>query len=296
MIDSRFSRFLSFCCAFRANPHGEKFQFASRKLSVFLILSAILCSQIPAPALEGNSIPPSALPELYKPLFRDPYEFMFQTLKNTPPLSIDGKTMGMYMGGIRGFLFYWSFSDCASQYIKEGKKSDQFDDLSSIERMSGIKIFLKEAKDLNDFSHLNPDIIIWGRKNLIPKPSDKVLGVKFNELYQKVFKRFFRLMVESYHFLNGQGITADEGKKYLESMKEQGFDALDYLEKRFQGDLSDYKVEKDGTVLTPPMAIGFWIRRNVDTTSPVLWEALSDLMNLYDKEWFTSIGEHYKPR
>ncbi|MBD3242698.1 MAG: hypothetical protein GF331_19055 [Chitinivibrionales bacterium] len=82
-------------------------------------------------------------------------------------------------------------------------------------------------------------------------------------------------------------------------MQDPQFNALTYLAKRYGPDgnigghlHSSYGVDDSNTdhPFTPPMAMGFWLRRGIDGTDSVLWDGLSELMTRYDSDWGSSNG------
>jgi len=247
-----------------------------------LILITLCCSTLLAD--EKRSIPAGDLPDFYKGMFTDPYEYMFdQEAKN--PLSIGKAKLGMYLGGINGILFYWSLTDCARKYSNM-PKARSWGSLEGLETMSNLQVSLREVYKIR---HVNPAFVRWMYVNLIPEPTDKIHNVTCQEIYDRVLKRFFRLMTAAKLYLVNNGLEEKAQLDLLKAMRDQSFEALSYLEKTYGSALPTFTKEFPAAGQTPGMAIGFWIRRSIDGTAPDLWEGLATVMELYDDDWFQSV-------
>ncbi len=203
-------------------------------------------------------------------------------------LRIKKKEFGTYMAGVRGILFYSNIVDKVAEIQKTARATHDFEDVMPWEKLAGMKVCLQKALSRFGFSKYNPDFLRWARENLIPDPQLEYGGVKFKKIYRTVFRRFFRLMMESAFLVNGLDIPK-ETEEYRNAARNAKFDALDYLPRRFPEALSTFRVDADGEKLTPPMAIGFWLRRHMDGTAGELLDGLKAFMKAYDQDWYDSL-------
>lgn len=232
----------------------------------------------------GRPIAAKELLAIHGHWFDSPYEYMFD--RSHPVLTLGNRSYGLFLAGIDGIVLYGGIPEAIAAHSQQPKPG--FYDLRPIERLSGLKIHRQRANSERSFSRFNPAIVRWGHQNLIPDPQAKLLGQPCQEIYDKLFSRFFRLMVESRLHLQQKQSQRKEQAAYLKAMKRRRFDGIDYLEKRFAGALPGYDIDQNGTNFTPAMAIGFWIRRGIDGTAGELWAGLSKLMQLYDGPWWQS--------
>lgn len=233
----------------------------------------------------GSSLSEKDLVAIYSAWFDSPYPYMFDRAAGKSVVTIKGRDYGVFLGGISGIVRYGSISEGAALHLKLPKPRTVYD-LKPLEKLAQLKIHTKKTNTIRRFNHYNPKIIRWGHQNLIPNPKGKVWGHTFQQLYDSVFSRFFRLMAESYLHLHGKKGPNKEVRAYLRAMKRKGFDGIDYLQQQFANALPGYRVPQNGTNFTAPMAIGFWIRRSVDKTDGELWTGLQKLLQRYDRSWW----------
>lgn len=133
------------------------------------------------------------------------------------------------------------------------------------------------------------NFIRWAYSNFIPVPDATIAGKKVTAIYDVVFKRFFRLMVESYVELNNNYVISKEVKWYNEAVNSDEY-FLGQLSKRYSGVLKEYIASEEVMMspFQPYMAMGFWIRRYMDNTMNATFDGLRYLMNQYDKDWIDS--------
>jgi hypothetical protein len=219
--------------------------------------------------------------------FDQPYSYMFQGTG----VSIKNKAFGMLMGGISGILYYGDLNTCMAAV--NGKKPKSYSDNTPFEELSGIPV-MSEAHDYSKpFGYYNPDIIRWGHENLIPAADASVAGVPVQDIYDKVFSRFFRMMTESYLYLVDSGTYSQEMSAYMDMAEKKSQDGLDWLQSRYKNALPAYSCPWDGTTMTPQMAVGFWLRRGLDGTSQELWTGLRKVMKRFDASWYSSLAKSY---
>jgi hypothetical protein len=255
----------------------------SSLLSLVLVVSLLPAAATP-PTYKavGRPVTAKELLAIYGHWFDRPYEYMFD--RSNPVLTVGNQGYGVFLAGIDGIVLYGGITKAIAAHSQQPKRG--FYNLRPIERLSGLKIHRQRASSERSFSRFNPAIVRWGHQNLIPDPQAGLLGQPCQKIYDRLFSRFFRLMVESRLYLQRKQSQRKEQAAYLKAMKRRRFDGIDYLQKRFSGALPNYDIDQDGTNFTPAMAIGFWIRRGIDGTADELWTGLTKLMQLYDGSWW----------
>jgi len=210
-----------------------------------------------------------------------------------------------FMEGPSGIVLYgFLWSDGLKDYLKNLSQEDNhhdFYDVSSIEQLSLVKIFRVGSTNFSKwdnakFSFYNSEFVIWVKENLIPDP-ELLIGDKKAQSWYSYFRRFFRLMTESYLFISQKTEYKKESDKYLDQVNNvENFDGLKYLSDRYSNKISGYEIPNSCEVVAPfkdYMAIGFWLRRKVDGTNDEFYDCLSYLMTRYDQAWFDSINKQY---
>jgi bifunctional DNase/RNase len=253
----------------------------------------------PPPQLKiepGQSLSGEILAQVYSCWFESPYGYMFDR-ESDESLSIHGASYTRFMGGVRGVLYYGDLSPCLGRLVDVEQKG--YDDNDPIAAAAGMSIYGEEMNDDQPFGFYNPELVKWGHENLIPDPELGVAGLTARSIYAVVFSRFFRLMAESRLWLIDKRKLKKEMKAYWKmamDQKDLGGDGLFWLQKRYRGKLPEYRVDWDGTSMTPQMAIGFWLRRGLDGTDEELWIGLKKVLTAYDAEFFASLKKKYKSK
>lgn len=242
-------------------------------------------AEIAEPEIAEPTSPPPApstdprLARLYRCWFESPYPYMFAG--DTP----EG---GVFVAGMRGIVYYGNLADCMGK-MADGGDYRVVGDHTPIERFTGLEVLVRQNGDLRRF---NPALIRWGHENLIPDPATRLGDRTAGERYRDQFQRFFRLMAEAYLRLRTGDTLARELEHYLGAVT-RGQDGLDVLEARFAGWLPAYAVAADGTAMTVPMAVGFWLRRANDDTAGELWIGLRKVLLLYDAAFYGELRQRY---
>ena len=243
----------------------------------------------------------NTLAKIYYRSLKGSYEYMFSD--QSDKIQIENEYYGEYYAGLKGLILYSNLRGAITNYLKEeqGKNdlilSNNFYDLMTFEYFADeIPIFLSGEKKFNsngiwrngrqDFQHYNPEIIVWAAKNLIPSPETKIGDISAKKVYNIVFSKFIRMMVESYNYLQNNEYEK-ECNAYRNNFGLKSFDGLEYLNNKYSGILPAYDKSENFTAMTSSMAIGFWLRRKIDNSNEELWNGLTKIMIAYDNEWFT---------
>lgn len=245
---------------------------------------------------ENTIITSNELGEIYLEAISNSYEYMFDDAKS---IDINGKYVGEFKAGFKGLFLYSGLKDALSKlmYDRESDVSD-FYGLSVYKNFSGGKelfttgeeyFYSWDEGEVVPFHSYNPEIIKWGVKNLIPSPKTKIGDKTAQQVYDVVFKRFCRLMVESYTYLE-QNDFQKEADQYQSLMNVDQFDGLSYLSGKFQDALTSYNYTDDYSSLQPHMALGFWLRRRLDNTDNEFLEGFTKILSMYDNEWFKKLN------
>jgi tetratricopeptide (TPR) repeat protein len=159
--------------------------------------------------------------------------------------------------------------------------------VDAIEELCGISFY--SDMDL-PFTHINPEIIDWARKNMIPDPSTIFIDKPCRVIYNKLFRDVFRQKALAYTFLQSLYDGEVSSVDYQDRMFDEDFSAPGYLYEQFHGG-ADYSGRSDVDTWTLTLDTGFWLRRFIDGTADECWNLLSVIMNQYDTDWFDSVWE-----
>lgn len=148
--------------------------------------------------------------------------------------------------------------------------------------MSGLP--LRQTKEHSQpFTYVNSQVIDWCWRNFYREPKASSVGdLSLNTIYDVIFKRFVRTLAVSHSELNG-GYLENEVMWYKNAIiMEKGY-APELLNKRYVKPDKYSDVELNSYYY--PQAMGFWIRRSIDDSRPVLWGYLRTIIMDYDYEW-----------
>ncbi len=271
------------------------------KKTFFIFISVFLLANINI----QTELQPEDKVKLYESLINNVNIVYFQFndyLPNSKPpadsITINGKRLEQFTSNINDLVFYSGFTNSLKSFTKTNLDSEFMSDqliakLSHIPvHQKGYERFLKEydIRVINSgLRYINPNLIRWVIKNLYISPDTDLFGFKAQEIYNKAFKIFFRRYVESYLYLNKSNSLVISAKKaYLKNTFEelQGTSKInnfDLLIKTYGKKLKINYVDSEDAI-----AIGFWIRRNIDQTDKALWSGLTKIMKNYDNNWFSN--------
>jgi|GEM_PF-3376940 len=243
-----------------------------------------------APSVQGGTsakqtLSRQQLESIYGLYFKHVYTGLF-TKKNK--LQIGNKHFGEYMAGVSGILSY-NLPSAVKKHLKTTSRKWYAGYIFG--KLSGIKTYIvKQKRQWWKFDFYNPAIIKWGYQNMIPMPNWTVNNVTYQAIYNRLYKRFFRLMTLTQLYLAQRDRYQKELLRYLLAVHKLSGSGVTYLNKRFaklfpkQNPLKLYNL--DYYALSPALAAGFWLRRHGDGTKKELWSGLQKVMNLYDGIWF----------
>ncbi len=219
--------------------------------------------------------------------FSSPYEYMFEgelyndNSGNSLQYLMDGKHQ--FMAGVDGIVFYGGLHRAFKKVFD--LSSDAYE---SVEILSGIECFSQTVENDNTkFNYLNPEIVKWLYIQ-IPDKNLKIRNYTCKEIYQTIFSRLFRMHVKAYYYVNYDNNKDKIIEQYQQVMYVDDYN-LNKLEDLYDGALPEFDTYRDGTNLTPAMAIGFWVRREIDGSADELWKYLKKFMRKYDKKWFKEL-------
>lgn len=224
---------------------------------------------------------------LYTCWFEDPYSYMFSH-HHGEPLVIGHNSYGMLMAGSHGVLYYGALNECAARMV--GTSTSNYADLEPISVLAGVPVTLPNPN--LPFDTVNPDFLRWVRVHLLPAAEQSIDGISVQLAYDRVFSRMCRQFGEALFYLLDEKAIDSEASQYVQAVQQKGVDGIDWLEQRYvsvtgQGGYRDY------TTLTPPMAVGFWLRRHLDGSLPACWHTLREVFERYDRAWFDDLRANY---
>ena len=209
-----------------------------------------------------------------------------------------------YYEGFKGIFLYSSYAEqgaedfLESKGVRVKKASSDFYSIELYERLLNQKMFKGEGSKLapwsNQFREYNPKFIN-GLKNLIPSKNLSINGVSVKALYRS-FSRFFRLLTESYLYLNKDGTYASQAENYIQDVQ-NGEDGLSVLVRSYHYEFDEAYARPSESEVSSPfeahMAFGFWLRRNLDGTHDEIYDVLKTIMYRFDKRWYMSVKRKY---
>ncbi len=233
------------------------------------------------------------------------YDYAY--LESSQVSEYGGYPPGHYISGIKGLVLYCDFREAIQSLLtSKGIFCDaptDFYELRSFECLSGgIPLFTTGEKTFSafgisrngkaDFHHYNPEFVSWAVENLIPHPGTNIQGKTANNVFLRTYARYFKMMTETYVYLQQEGLS-EASSNYKAQFGDASFDGLAYLKERFSGAVPAYAQAYDYTNMNSSMAIGFWLRRDIDGTIDEFWNGLTRVMLAYMPEWFK---EHVDPK
>lgn len=230
-------------------------------------------------------------------LKRHHYTYMFEPSEDT--LHIGENTFGKYVGGFKGIGLYSGLHFAVSQHVKnrdsiQGNLYGSFYDITSYNKLLPEPLFLEDynraktfgsiKNGVQGFGKYNSKMVAYLAKNFIPAPNDSITHTSNQVLYSVIFEQFARVLTGSYLYIEKKGFK-EETAAYsaIFNTKKNGFT---YLKETYKDVVLSEPFTFSFSEMTPQIAIGFWLRRDIDGSKKEFWKGLSKVMYLYDKEWF----------
>jgi hypothetical protein len=205
----------------------------------------------------------------------------YGSLWNTPSYVLFGPEYNYYELDSLNF----GLAGCVMKFL--GREPEKMN-IEAIEQLCGMKFY--SDMDL-PFMHINPEIITWARKNMLPDPNAVLLDKTYRSIYSVMFRDAFRRKALGYAFLNSYYDVAEKAGNYQYRMYDQGFHGPEFLSSEFQ---ADYMERPDIDLWTLKLEAGFWLRRRMDDTYDECWNFLTAVMKQYDEFWFDRIWEGWE--
>ncbi|GAA4277393.1 hypothetical protein GCM10022259_21170 [Aquimarina mytili] len=221
---------------------------------------------------------------------------------DTETIRILGNEYDAFLNGAYGLGYYSGMQSAVHRFNhmrgadNELQKHD-FWDFSYAENFIGLPIYDKARQEALkvSFDCYNPKTVQWLFDNMIPDPDTVLDEATFQDIYNVIGSRYFRLMMESYIYLRTKGID-QEVHRYREAMKDDDFKGHEYLENHYGSILDEYVVEEvwnSTTYLSPKVAVGYWLRRLIDGSAKDFFNGHEKVIKIYDKDWFDRTLEKY---
>ena len=159
------------------------------------------------------------------------------------------------------------------------------------------------SEDGLSFYRINPVFIKWWARTMIPDPQASIGNTTFQALYDDAFAYPVRLFAETYLWLHTDENFPEELKWYKEKAKENKYDLVDILQKRYdfvplamdftQSESDKYSGIFEDTGKNIGMMTGFWMRRNIDGSDKAIFEAAINILENYDPNFKQYLSENY---
>ncbi|MBN2533562.1 MAG: right-handed parallel beta-helix repeat-containing protein [Spirochaetales bacterium] len=149
------------------------------------------------------------------------------------PLDFQTYSLGMYMGTPGHMEFDSGMVAAANKFSGSKGLSDLYDNFLYylLEYISGVPVYVIPDKhdrqsqwhlDETDMTYYNPEFISWAGKNLLPEPDDGVFGTTFQQLYDSCYRRFFRVLAETYAYIQDNLDMENEVSSFVNEVKQAG--------------------------------------------------------------------------
>lgn len=192
--------------------------------------------------------------QIYKDSFESTYTNMYDD-DYYSPLKFKTYSLGMYMGTPGHVKYDSGILSATEDFFDSMGLSDLSMDffIFLMEQISGIPVYIPPDKldsespwylDESEMSYYNPEFILWAGKHLIPEPDHVLLGSTYQQLYDHCYKRFFRVLAETYMYIRDNLVVEEYVTSFVNEIKETGTPQY-YLESHF----SDLELETDYDVL-----------------------------------------------
>ena len=157
----------------------------------------------------------------------------------------------------------------------QGMKADEDDYYTTEQLESAFEAFagmpLTKGKTNYEVTQVNANAITWLALNTIPAPDAALKGVKYQKIYDVVFRENVREYAKAYMEYKTYDNLYESYVYGLEN--DASFDALSF----FYDNVPDYS-----------MYVSWWARRTIDGSEDALWNALRKVLLNYDKSWYES--------
>lgn len=224
------------------------------------------------------------------------YSYSFDNSEQT--IQFNSNQLGSYLGGLKGIALYSGLNRAVLQANqKNGRKYKEYGDFYSLINYNKLlpeplilnsdslaKTFGFIENDQQSFAHYNKKMVEHLHQHFIPYPKDSIGNFTYQQIYNVVFKRFGRNLTDAYIQLKRKGFRK-ETKAYRTTLENIDSNGLNYLNQRYQHIKPEVPSTFSFSEMTPPIAIGFWLRRNIDGSRKEFWKGLSKIMYQYDQDW-----------
>lgn len=224
------------------------------------------------------------------------YSYLFEPTFRS--LKFSNNQLGTFVGGMKGLVLYSGLKRAILQHNKRnGLKHTEYEDFYSLNNFNQLlpeplftnrdsiaETFGFVEKDKQGFSNYNKKMVKHLHEHFIPKANDSINNYQYQTIYDVIFKRFGRNLTSAYIYLKKTGFRK-ETKAYKEKLDSIDFNCLEYLRNKYKMVEPAIEPTYSFTEMTPAIAIGFWLRRNMDGSRKEFWKGLSKIMYQYDRKW-----------
>jgi len=187
-----------------------------------------------------------------------------------------------YRGGLELFTQTGALIEALSALLAPSERS--LSPLKLIKRLTQRELLQSSERDGRGRRGLkphryNPSLLLWGFDQLIPPAQLELDGVSAQALYQAVARDFTRQLIDCYLYLHKKRDPKVERFELSMRSLDASFDGLAYLKARY----NDAPSLRGGSPGWP--LVGFWLRRSLDETAPLIWGGLRLVVCRFDPEY-----------
>jgi hypothetical protein len=206
-------------------------------------------------------------------------------------ITINGQNVGHYLNFVSILEF---LPETLNQFLVDKGFEESVVNYSlnsGVKKLTGLNIKQNFDEEEPAFKYVNSRFVSWARQNLLPDANAKIGDQTVQEVYNQVFKRMFWQLATSHEYLEANNFE-QEVKAYENAMAQPGFEGPTYLYDRYKDVAANESFallysnnpvsENDYYYFTEQVAIGFWMRREMDRSHEEVWKMVKDVMTKYD--------------
>ncbi|MEM7373423.1 MAG: caspase family protein [Bacteroidota bacterium] len=184
--------------------------------------------------------------------------------------------------------------------------------LKKAQSLSPIPIFVKgpHGEDFDtqadEFGYYNPAFLKWARNHVIPAKNNAMLRTLTQPFYDSFMRDMARVYYLVYHYLRKHAdfrnrvaqeyiVFCETEEVVSESNRRMGyFGGGNFFIRQFGSYANQHEQWLEShmgsmAIYHWDVAAGFWIRRQIDTTSTAFFEILEELLQTYDPDWLKDV-------
>jgi hypothetical protein len=251
----------------------------------------------------GGAISSEQRSQIYTTLLQQASLYNFYGSGKVGSISIGSKKLSWYAYGLYEIMYDMKLFQIIAK--KLGIYSE-FPTEQIVKKISGISLEQKhqEHEVKRPFLFINPKFVEWASDQLVPNPNEMIMGYKAKLIYQYIFKHSVHLFTRAYLYLQKNHKMKTYQLDYSLAMMTPKFNGGRYLNTKYAAISKTISKTINKTInktvlktklktygYTPTMAIGFWLRRGIDGSAPIIWAALKAFLKRFDPQLSQEVNQ-----